>query len=431
MLTLAAHSAEIIEIAASENKNGFDLVASCSKDKKLQLFRKERDQLLLVQTIADHTAAVSHILFLDDGNALVSSSADRTIIIRSLAMKDSLSFAFVTTRAIALKANPVSISTVPNQSKFVIISTMDKQIQIYDIQSGHVVHTFKTSDPAGGDSTVLSSVCVQILKTKAGDNLVVAGISGDRSIRIYDYDSGVLLAKEHGQTMVSGIDFTPQTRKIVSAAVDGTIMVWDVSAQSSKYMTVVQPLHRILSKAEMSDFQKSLSDSPKNGHSPLTIRRKSSKSALVKTPKGSIPLRSVDNSPVSSTRPLCRHEPKQTQSPISPSLNPATTTGSNRRLSNIKELKQKSNHLYDLNTSIEQLSISLRSCRQKLSTLENLKPEVAEELGSELKLTIQALTEKTEKSSKCGESFDDYITRMIDERLARKEKLKLEMSENE
>jgi WD domain, G-beta repeat. len=48
----------------------------------VQLFRKTQDDFELVQTLDDHVGAVGRLLFMNDGERLLSCSADRTVIVR-------------------------------------------------------------------------------------------------------------------------------------------------------------------------------------------------------------------------------------------------------------------------------------------------------------------------------------------------------------
>src|SRR4051812_12898620 len=67
------------------------IVASCARDRTVQVFsrlNKAGSSWSLMQTIDDHTASVSRVRFMENGTKLLSCSADRTIVIRDLAMKE-------------------------------------------------------------------------------------------------------------------------------------------------------------------------------------------------------------------------------------------------------------------------------------------------------------------------------------------------------
>ena len=85
-------------------------------------------------------------------------------------------------------------------------------------------------------------------------------------------------------------------------------------------------------------------------------------------------------------------------------------------------------NLHDLKTSAEQICTSLRALRKQLtSSSESLNWHTAEDLERELNLTLRAMSEKTKRTQAAneligGDLLDEYLARMIDERLALKVK---------
>ena len=79
--TVKAHEGEVSDIAITEQEHQAALVASCGRDRILQLFQLKDGKLDLQQTMEnEHSASVNILLFLDNGSKLVSVSADRTIV---------------------------------------------------------------------------------------------------------------------------------------------------------------------------------------------------------------------------------------------------------------------------------------------------------------------------------------------------------------
>src|SRR5690554_5441262 len=81
-----AHGAEIMDIAIH-----YDTIVSCARDRMAQVFVRDQPtgSWSLSQTLDDHTASVSRVLFLEDGNKLLSCSTDRTIVVRELCRRES------------------------------------------------------------------------------------------------------------------------------------------------------------------------------------------------------------------------------------------------------------------------------------------------------------------------------------------------------
>ena len=94
----------------------FDLTCTCGRDRTLQLFGRNAHDIKLIQTLDDHAASVTDLMFHDEGSTLISISSDRTVLVRKAAYGGNGSIAFLQVRAITLKASPVSVSTFQSSS---------------------------------------------------------------------------------------------------------------------------------------------------------------------------------------------------------------------------------------------------------------------------------------------------------------------------
>lgn len=458
---LKAHDGDINDIAICQKDSDRTLIVSCGRDRTLQVFRKNSTGLLLIQTISDHVASVNSIIILADGSTLLSSSSDRTIAVRTIAMKADKTLAFIPSRVIALKATPVAMSVSPYKPNVLVVSTMDRQIQKYDLFSGRILSNLKASDSVGHDPVILSSLLAQnIIHDEKGAFVLLGVSSSDRSIRLYDNESGSMLAKEHGQLMVTSIAFTQQinesgefTNLIISAGLDGTVMIWYLAVRP-KYLigtnevlnhhdksepfkppSSSQPLRRILSKSELSDFQKSLNSvgdpytpTPTRTISPSRLRKKPSRSTLTSVQNATVEKFSAHDSPLSSgTASLCR-KPRRNRSQTPPSPNHTKRPNARRPSSDWRHQATSANDPEDLNDSAEQLCSTLRAYRKKLSaSTQVLKPDIVQDLEHELNLLSHAIKEKAAQTQDAkatipSDLLDEYLARMIDERLAVKAK---------
>lgn len=453
-----AHSGDINGIAVAKTE-GLTIVATCGRDRTLQLFRKHKSHLDLLQTLDDHAAAVGDAKFVD-GATLLSISSDRTIIVRKRARGEEQSIAFLPIRVITLKASPVSLTAVPADPNVVLVSTLDKQVLRYNVSSGRLVHSFKASDPTSGDSVIMSSLEVHELGDLAVASRLLVGVSStDKSIRIHEYESGAMLAREYGQNAISAIKLLQSSVEgesprnyLVSCGLDGTVMTWGLSCDlprpSASHHTsnsedslsiqtplFAQPPRRILSKAEISDLRKSLASEGATvtrirGSSPSRVRRKASTYDLAAAPKTSAPaLQYPVGASISPASGRFQRQPLQGHSPTPSSqkntLNPRSTTLS---LDSRRRSKSAAN-LNDLNGSGEQMCISLRNFRHRLtsSSVTKLEHGTLQKLAKELNLTSRALDDNA--SSKYlgseamgGDILDVYLANMIDERLAMRAK---------
>lgn len=457
--TINAHSGDVNDVALYRGSSDLVLVVSCGRDRTLQLFQKSNTGLVLLQTILDHVAAVNSVNFLNE-STLLSASSDRTICVRTMALRPDQSIAFLPTRIIALKASPVTLSVMPNQTNIIVVSTMDRQIHKFDINSGRCTHSFKASDSAGADTVILSTLSAHKINSGDAHARILLGVSStDRSIRIYDYDTGSMLAKEHGQTVVSSIAVAQaagtngsSSNLVISTGLDGTVMIWDLSMRSpllngysetlnrlekidpSKSPVSTQPLRRVLSKSELCDFQRALdagdeSPTPTRSQSSTRLRKKASRHNMINTTKFTPPLPVKHSLTSSPTTRSSRHRASRDRSPTPPSPKVTKLSTSKRPSLDARNRIRSTSSLTEVNKSAEKISQSLRSLRLQLtSTAESLQPNTAEELERELDLTFRAMGDKMVRRNQAakeivaGNLLDDYLARMIDERLALKVK---------
>jgi WD40 repeat protein len=97
----------------------------------------------LLHSLNNHRLAVNYARFYDK-QKFITASLDRTVVIRQLEKTDN-STAIQTIRTINLaRAHAVDIEVVSEST--LIVSTSDRQILTYDINSGDLLHAYKTAD---------------------------------------------------------------------------------------------------------------------------------------------------------------------------------------------------------------------------------------------------------------------------------------------
>lgn len=441
--TVQAHIGDINGIAIADSDDQI-LVASCGRDRTVQIFVRQNDELVLQQTLDDHAASVGDVIFADNAATLLSISSDRTIVVRKVAHGEGDSKAFIPVRVITLKARPVSFTNVPFEPNVIVVSTMDRQIHRFDISSGRLLHSFKALDPVSNDTVIVASLEVHRFGDKTNNSPMLFGVSStDKSIRIHNFSNGSLLAREHGQTAISAIRFIhqgperePFANHLISCGLDGTVMIWDVSlalqqensfldnpvrAESPVKQAVIptQPLRRILSRVELSELQRSSEgDADTTGLmrslSPSRIRKQTSRYSVVPPPSRAY----------ASTDSSLR---KTSHEPLSTPTSPKTTKSSRSKRTSLdhRHRSKSAANLNDLNDSAELICKSLRAFRKRVtsSVANKVNTDTVQELECELDLTMRALGEKTKKVAGgsepiAGDLLDVYLAKMIDDRLA-------------
>ncbi|KAL8827201.1 MAG: hypothetical protein Q9191_003335 [Dirinaria sp. TL-2023a] len=457
---LKVHDGEITDMALSCKDQSLNLVATCGRDRTLQLFQIDGQRLELLQTLEnEHAATVNSVFFLADGSTLLSASADRTVVIRSIAFSKDQRAAFFTSKVITLRSSPVSIAPSVTQPGILVVSTMDRQFLKYDIRSGHLLQTFKASDLGGNESVILSSLKIDCLRSEGLETyILLCASSTDRSLRVYDLDTGSLLTKEYGQLAISDLslvehsssDCDHASRHLISAGLDGTIMIWRFSSPeqrnpdlianheptSSESSNAAQPLRRILSRSELSEYQKSLESSqdpptPTRGSQPSRAKKKTSRLTLAATPRQHAQRysKSAHHSPSSSIADAADHNSWRGDTSALPSHKVPLMSRAKRSASDAgQHSPNTAESTCDSSPSIKQICRTLRDYRSRLTaSSDSLSQDDGRELERELTLTIQAVGMKTYKSHETSSSaatedsaLDGWLTRMIDERLALK-----------
>jgi WD40 repeat protein len=449
IFTTKAHSSDIQDIAIYEGDRG-PLIVSCGRDRTVQLFRKLSGMWLLVQTMDEHTAAVSSLLFCQEGEKvmLLSSSTDRTIQIRQLASREMSGqeiIAAIPVKIITLKSSPLSMALSPNdQISTFVVSLLDRTVVTYDIL-GKLVRSFRATDNDGNDAVVMDALVVSKRRSIPGRPTILAGVSStDKSIRLYDRTTGAILNREFGHigsvTGMTLLETESEESTIISTSVDGTIMIWNLSFrehglqessetanesvdQSLKDVpTIRPPLRRVLSKVELAEFQR-LSPISTTGQSspPRALRRKASKYSMpTQSPK--LAVSSVPSNYSSVSQDFDTRESPRTQSrspPLSPksritrrpSLASLGSRGRTRSTGNVSEFGS-------LNMATEQVCRTLRAYRKKIGSAEPVREEVLKELDRELRETARAVGERTLRNKAVNETvlaglLDQYSERLV------------------
>lgn len=453
--TTKAHNGEINDLAVVKVEHEHTLVASCGRDRILQLFQLQDGALRLLQTIEnEHAASINNLLFLNNGSTLVSSSADRTVVIRTLALVQGQDAAYIPTKILTLKSSPVALTHTPDESKQLIVSTMDRQILTFDIDTGHLIQSFKATDFQGRDAVIVGSMTSQNVDTEASKALVIFGVSSnDRSIRAYDSSTGILLAIEYGQLAISDIavlEATDQRRFdspiIITTGLDSTIMIWTLSATPTPQQAIdggrgsqdilsdrsrsSKPLRRVLSKSTLSDLQKSLDrepTTPTRSQNPSRLRKKPSRLTLGSTSKqaGLKVSKSARHSPSSSAQDVGQNalrDPPPTFTTQKVTLASRTKRASSDAARHHSGTSQSPD---DIAPTAETLCRYLHAFRSSLEvSAEKLEPEIGQRLERELIQTMNVVGQETQETQPMSSEasttnpIDGWLARLIDERLA-------------
>jgi len=438
-------------------------MATGGRDRTVQIFQRHRGEWDLIQTLDEHVGAVTGLLFTSDGAQLISSSSDRTIVVREALTRDvngKTMTAFVITRTITLKATPISMTLPSDRGDVLFLSAVDRSVHRYNLRTGHLSNSFKVSDNEGSDAVVLSSLIY--IPTLSGQNLIAGVSTTDKSVRMYD-ENGTIFGRDWGHTEgVTDLTLVSTTspadqRCLVSVAADGTVFIWSIGPKSSNKRDISRsmdllsttptgtellvnkpPLRRVLSQSELSRFQQRSPEREEDTTTPTTRRtakleKRISRFSLAQPPR-------LDPSPITSFDPTRRRTPAVSRRSPSPPASPKTTHRNNRnsRLSLDPRARTKTNGALandatpngvgSLVYSTDMVCRNLRTYRKKLaSSSDHLEPETLRELERELALTARAVGEKATKSRgvleesmmvKLLNQYSERLMEMLDSKFA-------------
>jgi WD40 repeat protein len=199
-----AHATEILGIDIFEGEN-CTLIASCGRDRTVQLFSKFQNSWTLLQTMDEHTASVCSLFFCENGEKLISCSTDRTVSIRQIASREvngnEIVMAAIPIRVINLKASPVSmVLSHTDPSGSFVVSLLDRTVATYEILTGRLITSFRAVDNESSDAVVMDALVMGKPSSLPGRPTILAGVSStDKSVRIYDGSTGAFLDRQHGK----------------------------------------------------------------------------------------------------------------------------------------------------------------------------------------------------------------------------------------
>ena len=401
--SVKAHDGEVNDIAVCIADVGTTLVASAGRDRMIQVFliQSTDPPLRLVQTIDCHGSSVNSLIFSPERRTLLSASTDRTVSINVLAFNQSDAMAFVPAKTITLKGTPIGMAI--NRPEALLISTMDKQVLRYDLQSYSLADTVRPLDASNGAIALASIEAGSVCFEEGSQSILLGVCPSDRSVRVHCAHSGATLAKRVGHidgTSDVGLftagrrdDFCPT---VVSTGADGTIFIWnlapekrqpqdELSSPNTPVNAYTPPLRRVLSRVALSEFSRSLEAhgqtalyaTPPRLRSPTRLRKKKSDYSLMG--RGTM---------TGFPRGGPRH-----RSP-SPKASTARRLEGERPSLVSKPRKQSADWIENTMSSAESLSKALRCFRRNLAQ-SNGQIDALKDLELELFLTQECINKRT------------------------------------
>lgn len=216
-----------------------DVLASCSDDMTVRLWSIKRQQCIKI--LKNHTYHVTAVKFNFKGNILISASADETITIWDLVSGTSL-------RKLAAHSDPVASIALTPDSSMVISGSYDGLMRIFDLETGQCLKTL-TSNTSHGTATASTAETVNfpishVESTPNGKYILSSSLDG--RIRLWDYMNGKVvktyLGPKNGEIPIcekyccDSIFVTKTVSPLMLSGSDNSgVFAWDVQTKSIVY----------------------------------------------------------------------------------------------------------------------------------------------------------------------------------------------------
>ncbi|XP_054779617.1 uncharacterized protein LOC129287476 isoform X2 [Prosopis cineraria] len=209
----SAHGAEILALSftlcgqdiCEEIAKNSCYLASGGRDCIINLYDVERN-FNLIDSIDDHSAAVTSITITSNNCKILSCGADSSLVLRDIRIADS---GYKILQHHSLKASRGTVYDMAADPRLGIVITVgqDKKINTFDIADRKLIRSYK-QDKDFGDP-------IKVTMDPSGTYVVCS--SSNKSLCIYDIFTGEMVANAMGHAeVVTGIIFLPDCKHIVS-----------------------------------------------------------------------------------------------------------------------------------------------------------------------------------------------------------------------
>ncbi|XP_051951594.1 mitogen-activated protein kinase-binding protein 1-like [Xyrauchen texanus] len=222
ILRSEVHESEILSLQYSKPHTDMNLLATASRDRLIHVLDVDEDYSLL-QTLDEHSSYITAVHFTaSEGRVrLISCGADKSVYIRT-AHRTVRGTEFKRTHHVVRKTSLNDMDIDPT-CKYAAVGCQDRSIRVLNVSSGKIKRSYKGSQTDDG-----SLLKVQIDPS----GLFVASSCSDKNISLFDFHTGECLAAVFGHSeIITGLKFTSDCRRLISASGDSCIFIWRLAPE--------------------------------------------------------------------------------------------------------------------------------------------------------------------------------------------------------
>ncbi|KAI3404239.2 SWD3 [Candida oxycetoniae] len=251
---LVGHTKNVSDIKFSPTNSS--IIASCSDDLTIRIwsFNKRASSSKCLKVFKKHTYHVTTIQFNSKGNLLISGSADETITIWDIISGRSLT-------TLAAHSDPISSLTLTPDNSIIISASYDGLIRLFDLETFQCLKTLTTNTSHGTATVSLSTKDLQnfpigyveispngkfVLSTSLDgvirlwnymeNKVVKTFIAGEDSVVCVKYNCESKFVTFSGNSSSSSSSSSSRSSRSSSLIVSGSdsngILCWDIKSKS-------------------------------------------------------------------------------------------------------------------------------------------------------------------------------------------------------
>ncbi|UJR30309.1 hypothetical protein I4U23_017846 [Adineta vaga] len=254
-----AHDSEVLSVDYGRSTDiGTTFLASSSRDRFVHIFDVTKDYQLVI-TLDDHSAAITAVRFtyssITSTLQLISCSADKSLIFRSVIKNDNGKYQFIRSNNIVEKQTFYDLA-IDHSRELVNTACQDRMIRAYNLQDGKRVRTRKGT--VGDDTGYL----IKIDMDASGRYLATS--CSNKYVYIWDTITSECVATLCGHSeIVTDLKFSQDGRHLFTISGDSCIFVWNTTELATVPTTCrSQPISLTKSiDVEATDADESISQS--------------------------------------------------------------------------------------------------------------------------------------------------------------------------